>query len=76
MKFRITILLLTMIISISCNKINQSQTEDLNGHWHIFEKETKTSKKYYKLDIVNDSLAFLEGINNLKQLTGYKVIRI
>lgn len=37
--------------------------ENINGHWHLFHRQSDIENLYYKLDISNNSIAKLEGIN-------------
>ena len=47
---------------VDSKMLNKSNLE-LNGHWHLFVNSRKNTEYFYKLNIQNDSLAYLDDVN-------------
>lgn len=53
----------TIALILSCS-LSEKANNSINGHWHLYRSAIDLQKnQFYKLNIENDTIAFLEGTN-------------
>lgn len=61
---RLIYLILTITSFYACT--NEITEPNVNGHWHLYHFSAKDTLTYLKLDIKNDTIGTLEGLNVIK----------